>query len=101
MTLTYAFKGDWQLLPKFIIKDFIEKFDVLNNKNANVYIKHLLYGCQRIKGCVLHTLWDGERVGLIINDEDIYITMDELLSVSINENECVMKSEVMEIEIQI
>ena len=72
---------------------------MLNNKNANVHIKHLLYGCQKIKGCVLHTLWDGERIGLIINEEEVYITMDELLSVCINNNEYVIKSEVMELQI--
>lgn len=42
---------------------------------------------------------DGDRIGLTINDEDVYIVMDELHGVSIKDNECVIKSEVMELYI--
>lgn len=87
------------MLPKFIIRDFIEKFDVLNNKNANVQIKHLLYGNQKINGCVLRPLADEGRIGLIIEDEERYITMDELCEVHIDTETCYMKSDVMELYI--
>ena len=42
---------------------------------------------------------DGDRIGLNINEEYVYVTMDELLSASINNNEYVIKSEVMELYI--
>ena len=42
---------------------------------------------------------DGGCIGLNINEERVYITMDELLSVSIKENEYVITSEVMELYI--
>ena len=42
---------------------------------------------------------DGERIGLNINEESVYITMDELIGVNIKDNECVIKSEVMELYI--
>lgn len=89
------------MLPKFIIKDFIEKFNVINNRNANVYIKHLLYGNQKIKRCVLRPFADEERIGLIINEEEIYITINELSDVSIHGTEYAIKSEVMELYINL
>ena len=80
-------------------KEFIEKFCALNNAVADVHIKHLLYGNQKIKRCILHPFVDGDRIGLSINEESVYITMDELLSVSVSINEYVIKSEVMELYI--
>ena len=82
-----------------ITKEFIEKFYALENMVADVHIKHLLYGNQKIKRCILHPFMDGERIGININEEKVYITMDELLSVSVNDNEYVIKSEVMELHI--
>lgn len=88
------------MLPKFIIKDFIEKFNILNNQNANVQIKHLLYGNQKLNRCVLRPFSDEERIGLIMDDgEKKYFMMDELCSVSINERTCIIKSDVMELYI--
>lgn len=82
-----------------ITTEFIEKFNALNNTIADVYIRHLLYGNQKIKRCILHPFVGGDRIGLIINEESVYITVDELLSASINNNEYVIKSEVMELYI--
>ena len=88
------------MLPKFIIKDFIEKFNVLNNRHANVKIKHLLYGNQKLNRCVLHPFSDEERIGLIMDDgEKKYIMLDELCEVSIDDVCCRLKSEVMELYI--
>ena len=84
---------------QFITKEFIEKFNALNNMVADVYIKHLLYGNQRIKRCILHPFVDGDCIGFKINEESVYITMDELLSVSVNNNEYIIKSEVMELHV--
>lgn len=88
------------MLSKCIIRDFIEKFNGLNNVKADVQIKHILYGNQKLNRCVLHPFSDEECIGLIMNDgEKKYITMDELYDVSINENVFVLKSDVMEIQI--
>lgn len=87
------------MLPSFIVRDFIEKFNVLNNRKANVQIKHLLYGNQKMNGCVLCPFADGERIGLIIEDEKRYINMDELTEVYIDDERCYIKSEVMELYI--
>ena len=84
---------------QIITKEFIEKFNALNNTVADVHIRHLLYGNQKIKRCILHPFVDGDCIGLNINEENVYITMDELLSVSVNNNEYVVKSEVMELHI--
>ena len=84
---------------QIITTEFIEKFNALNNAVADVYIKHLLYGNQKIKRCILHPFVGGDRIGLTINDEDVYITMGELQSVCINDVECIFKSEVMELYI--
>ena len=82
-----------------ITKEFIERFNALDSTMADVHIKHILYGNQKIKRCVLHPFMDGDRIGLNINEENVYITMDELLSVNASDNEYVVKSEVMELRI--
>ena len=94
-----AFKGDEKLLQTTITKEFIENFNVLNNKCADVYIKHILYGNQKIKRCILHPFMDGDGIGLNINDECVYIAMDELIEANIKDSECVIKSAVMELHI--
>ena len=82
-----------------ITKEFIERFNALDGTVADVHIKHILYGNQKIKRCVLHPFVEGDRIGLNINEEGVYITMDELLSVNANNNEYVIKSEIMELHI--
>jgi hypothetical protein len=79
--------------------EFIEKFNALESIIADVSIEHLLYGNQKIKGCVLRPFVDGDRIGLVINDEDVYMTMDELQEFCINHIECIIKSEVMKLHI--
>lgn len=88
------------MFQKFITRDFIEKFIALGGKIANVQIRHMLYGNQKLNKCVLCPFMDGECIGLIMDDgEKKYITMDELCNVSINELECIIESEVMELYI--
>ena len=95
-----TFKGDVKLL-KIITKEFIERFNALNNVIADVYTKHILYGSQKIKKCVLHPFVGEDRIGLIINEEEVYITIEELSSVSIDNTKCIIKSEVMELYIEL
>lgn len=83
-----------------LTRDFIEKFMALENQDANVQIKHLLYGNQKMNKCVLHPFVDDGRIGFIIEDEERYIVMDELTHASIKENECRIKSVAMEIWVQ-
>lgn len=88
------------MLQKNIIKDFIEKFIVLDGKRVNIQIKHLLYGNQKLNRCVLHPFADEGRIGLIMDDgEEKYITMDELCEASIDNTGCRLKSDVMELYI--
>ena len=69
-----------------ITKEFIERFKALNNIIADVCIKHILYGSQKIKKCVLHPFVDEERIGLKINGEDIYIKTEELMGIGVGNN---------------
>ena len=88
------------MLQKFITREFIEKFNALNNKIARVQIKHVLYGNQNLKRCILRPFVDGECIGLVMDDgEKKYLTMDELCSVSINDKTCIINSDVMELYI--
>lgn len=87
------------MLTNFIVRDFIEKFMVLENRTADVRIKHLLYGNQKMNRCVLHPFKDEGRIGLIVENEKRYITMDELCEVKINDRECFLKSDIMELYI--
>lgn len=88
------------MLQKNIITDFIEKFNALDGIKANVQIRHLLYGNQKLNRCVLHPFADEERIGLIMDDgEEKYITFDELRDVSIDDAKCTFKSDVMELYI--
>ena len=88
------------MLPRNIIKDFIEKFNILDGKKANVQIRHILYGNQKLNRCVLHPFVDEGRIGLIMDDgEEKYITLDELCEASIDNECCCLKSDVMELYI--
>lgn len=80
---------------------FIEQFKALKNVVADINIEHILYGNQTIKNCVLHPVLDGERIGFTINEEDIYITMDELISASVSDNVFIISSEVMDLYIKL
>lgn len=88
------------MLHKFIIIDFIEKFIALCGKKANIQIRHILYGSQKLNRCILRPFVDEECIGLIMDDgEKKYITMDELCKASIDNHVCILKSEVMELYI--
>ena len=88
------------MFQRIITKEFITKFYALKDEYVGVCIKHLFYGAQKIK-CVLHPLFDGERIGLIINNEDKYIMLDELVGAAIVNDEIYLKSDVMEISIKL
>ena len=88
-------------MQNIITKEFIERFVALNGKRADVYIDHILYGSQKMRGCVPCTIWDGERIGLIIEDEEKYLTMDELVEICADGRGCCLKSDVMEIKLKI
>lgn len=79
----------------FATKDFM----ALEGRHANVQIKHVLYGNQKYNRCVLHPFADGERIGFIIENEERYITMDELCDSNIDDTSCCLKSDVMELYI--
>lgn len=88
-------------MQNIITTDFIEKFNALDNKKVDMYIDHILYGTQKMRGCVPHTILDGERIGFIIDEEERYITMDELREVCIDDNGCCLNGDVMKIKLKI
>lgn len=88
-------------MQNIITKEFIEKFVALNGKKADVYIDHILYGSQKMRGCVPYTIWDGERIGFIIEDEEKYLTMDELCDVNVSSHECCLMGDVMAIKLKV
>ena len=88
-------------MQNIITKEFIERLEALNRKKADVYIDHILYGSQKMRGCVPYTIWDRERIGFIIEDEEKYLTMDELVEVCADDHGCCLKSDVMEIKLKI
>lgn len=80
-----------------ITNEFIERFNKFNNVKARVTIQHALYGTQKANGILIHTLLDGERVGIVVDGEEKYIYMDELCAAYIKERECCIMSDVMKI----
>lgn len=88
-------------MHNIITKEFIERFWALNGKKADVYIEHILYGSQKMRGCVPCTIWDGERIGFIIEDEEKYLTMDELCDAYVSSQECCLRGNVMTIKLKI
>lgn len=80
-----------------VTTEFIERFRALEGVVASVHIKHILYGNQKIKRCILHPIVDGERIGFHINNEDVYIAMNELLDIMVSNNEYTIMSGVMEL----
>lgn len=88
-------------MQNIITKEFIERFMALSGKKADVYIEHILYGSQKMRGCVPYTIWDGERIGFIIEDEEKYLTMDELCDAHVSSQECCLRGSVMTIKLKI
>lgn len=86
---------------QIVTKEFIKNFNELNGRCADIQIKHALYGNQKIKRCVLHPFIDGERIGLHINEEDIYITIEELRGIGVGNSQFIIKSELMELCIKL
>ena len=84
-----------------LLRDFTKEFELLDEKYGNVRIHHFLYGNQKYNRCVLHPLVDDEHIGLVIDGEEKYVTMDELRGVSITNNEYCIKSDVMELYIEL
>ena len=88
-------------MQNIITKEFVEKFEALNGKKADVCIDHILYGLQKMRGCVPCTLWDGVHIGFIIEDERKYLMMDELRDAFVSGNECCLKGDIMSIKLKI
>lgn len=89
------------MLPKYIIKDFIDQFSILDIKKANVQIRHSFYGNQKSNQCDICPFVDEDCIGFIKDDgERVYITFDELCEVGIDNEGCYLKSDVMELYIK-
>lgn len=88
------------MLPKVVVREFIEKFMKLDGCKVNIQIKHCLYGNQKLNKCTLRPFVDEECIGFIADDGGKkYIAMDELLKLYIDNVKCVMKSDVTTFEL--
>ena len=81
-----------------MIQALANRLNMLNGQIVHICIQHILYGSQKIK-CALRPLWDGERIGFILHNEEKYMRVDEIRDVSINDTECCLKSDVMVLSI--
>lgn len=48
-----------------------------NGKDVIVYITHKIYGTHKIN-CIFNLLKDKDKIGLIINNHEIYVAREEL-----------------------
>lgn len=72
----------------------------LDKKNGKITISHEWYGNQKIKG-VFHVINDGERIGIKVKDNEIYLYNNEITSIEINGNNALIKGKIMQIRIEI
>lgn len=82
-----------------VTEELINNFILLNGQEMYINIIHALYGPQKLR-CVLQTFFDGERIGFIVDGNEKFVRMDELLDIVVSENECIIRSDVMEIYIK-
>lgn len=48
-----------------------------NGKDVIVYITHKIYGTHKIN-CIFNLLKDKDKIGIVVNNHEIYITRGEL-----------------------
>ena len=81
------------------IKDIIEVLKKIEKKNVYINITHSLYGDQNIK-CAFQLLNDGERLGFLVGEQEIYINKDAICDIGIKGNLVYFADEVMCIKIR-
>jgi hypothetical protein len=81
------------------IKFFTDELKILSGTNVSIKIEHKLYGNQSIK-CALQILNDEERLGFVINYQEIYVYKNEILHFWENDGLYYFADKVMNINIK-
>ena len=81
------------------IEDLIEVLKKIEGKNVWINITHDLYGDQNIK-CAFQLLNDGERLGFLVGEQEIYINKNEICNIGIKGNLVCFADKVMCIKIR-
>lgn len=81
-------------------KKIVNDLHNLNGKNGEITIHHDWYGNQKIRG-IFHVINDGERIGIKVKDNEIYLYNNEITSIEINGNNALIKGKIMQIRIEI
>lgn len=82
-----------------LTEELINNYLKLNGQTMYITMIHAFYGPQKLK-CVLHTFFDGERIGFIVDEKEKYVMMDELCDMQVGKDYCYIKTDVMEIYIK-
>ena len=81
------------------MKDLIEALKKIERNNVCVDITHKLYGDQNIK-CAFRLVNDGERLGFLVGEQEIYINKNEIRDFGIKGKLVYFADEVMCIKIR-
>ena len=67
------------------IREIVEVLKTINGENVWIHIKHDLYGEQNIK-CAFQLLSDEERLGFLLDKQEIYIEKHRIKNVGVQDN---------------
>ena len=67
------------------IKEMIEELKKINGKDVCIHMHNDLYGSQNLK-CAFQLLSDEERLGFLINDQEIYIEKNKIENIGVQDN---------------
>lgn len=82
------------------MRNKIDNLYNLDGKDGRITINHEWYGDQKIKG-VVHIINDGERIGVKIKDNEIFLYNSEITDIELKENSVIIKGEIMQIKIEV
>lgn len=71
----------------------------INNQSGIIHIYHKLFGGKRYKCEKIHTICDEHNIGIMINGNDLYIPIEEVIGFEHTNNEFVIKSDRQQIKI--
>lgn len=81
------------------VKELIEELKKIEGENVWIHIWNKLYGNQNLK-CAFHLLNDEERLGFLINDQEIYIEKNRICNIGIKGELYYFADEIMCIKIR-
>lgn len=81
------------------MENFKAIWSSINNQSGIIHIYHILFGGKRYKCEKIHTICDDHRIGVIINGNELFIPIDEVVAFEHTQNESVIKSDRQQIKI--